>query len=126
MLSDMLTSIIDVSSLMNGFVGESLFHAMPSDPSLYEASYEVRAGRWPRNNHELELVLTGDGRTSDFMLYELGILDPEELRQMIRQFSSGSGNSILDFAQNAAAAVGADSSGTVSYTHLTLPTILLV
>lgn len=114
MLSDMLTSIIDVSSLMNGFVGESLFHAMPSDPSLYEASYEVRAGRWPRNNHELVLVLTGDGRTSDFMLYELGILDPEELRQMIRQFSSGSGNSILDFAQNAAAAVGADSSGSSS------------
>lgn len=108
MLSDMLTSIIDVSSLMDGIVGESLFHAMPSDESLYKDSYDVKAGRWPENNHELVLVLTADGRISDFMLYELGIKDPDELREMISQFSSGSSNSILDLASRAASVVGSD------------------
>ncbi len=108
MLSDMLTSIIDVSSLMNGIVGESIFHAMPSDAGLYENSYDLRAGRWPGNNHELVLVLTADGHVSDFLLYELGIKDPDELRNMIRRFSSGSDNSILNLTQRAVT-VGADT-----------------
>jgi putative ABC transport system permease protein len=106
MLSDMLTSIIDVSSLMNGIVGESIFHAMPSNAELYKSSYDVRAGRWPENNHELVLVLTADGHTSDFLLYELGIKDPDELRSMINKFSSGSDNSILSLAQSAVSVVG--------------------
>ncbi|MGI6117550.1 MAG: ATP-binding cassette domain-containing protein [Bilifractor sp.] len=105
MLSDMLTSIIDVSSMMNGFVGESLFHPMPTDSSLYRDSYDVKAGRWPKNNHELVLVLTGDGHISDFLLYELGIMDTDELREMIREFSSGSDNSLLAISGRAASAI---------------------
>ena len=106
MLSDMLTSIIDVSSLMNGIVGESIFHAMPSNPDIYENSYDVKAGRWPENSHELVLTLTSDGHISDFLLYELGIKDPNELQRMINRFSSGSDNSILSLAQSAASVVG--------------------
>ncbi|MGI5989071.1 MAG: ATP-binding cassette domain-containing protein [Lachnospiraceae bacterium] len=112
MLSDMLTSIVDVSSLMDGIVGESIFHAMPSDSSIYEESYDVKAGRWPENSHELVLVLTNDGRISDFLLYELGIKDPDELRSMIDKFSSGSDNSILSLAQSAASVVGGTDEST--------------
>ncbi|MDD6221984.1 MAG: ATP-binding cassette domain-containing protein [Lachnospiraceae bacterium] len=123
MLSDMLTSIIDVSSLMNGIVGESIFHAMPSNEELYENSYDVRAGRWPENDHELVLVLTADGHISDFLLYELGIKDPDELRSMINKFSSGSDNSILSLAQSAVSVVGGsaeDTSGSDSETEADL------
>jgi ABC-type lipoprotein export system ATPase subunit/ABC-type lipoprotein release transport system permease subunit len=114
MLSDMLTSIIDVSSLMDGFVGESLFHPMPSDESLYEDSYDVKAGRWPENDHEIVLVLNSDGQVSDFILYELGILDPDELRDMIQEFSSGSDNSVMALANKAESVVGGDETAAES------------
>ena len=39
--------------------------------------YEVKAGRWPENYHECVLVLTSNGSISDFMLYTLGLRDPD-------------------------------------------------
>ncbi len=101
MLSSMLTSIIDVSSLMDGAIGESLFHPLPDDSSLYMDNYDLKSGRWPQNDHELVLVLSSKGEVTDFLLYELGILDPTKLQDMINNFSGSSSNSILGMAQSA-------------------------
>lgn len=101
MLSSMLTSIIDVSSLMSGVVGESLFHALPENDSLYRDLYDVKAGRWPENDHELVLVLSAKGEVTDVLLYELGIWDSDTLEEMIQGFSvNGSTHSIEDIAED--------------------------
>ena len=60
---------------------------MPSDPSLYENQYEVKAGHWPQNYNECVLVLTGNGGISDFLLYTLGLRDSSELESMVEQFA---------------------------------------
>ncbi len=64
-----------------------MFYEMPSDPSLYENQYEVKAGHWPQNYNECVLVLTGNGGISDFMLYTLGLRDSSELESMVEQFA---------------------------------------
>ncbi len=109
MLSNMLTSLVDLSSLVNGVLGETLFHALPSDPALYENDYDVVSGRWPENDHELVLVLSRDGEVSDLLLYELGIYDPAELQDMISSFSASAGSSLMGLAGKAAASVGVET-----------------
>ena len=65
----------------------NVFYEMPSDPSLYENQYEVKAGHWPQNYNECVLVLTGNGGISDFLLYTLGLRDSSELESMVEQFA---------------------------------------
>ncbi len=101
MLFSMMTSVIDVSSLVSGVFGETLFHAMPENPALYEDLYDVKAGRWPENDREVILVLSAKGEVSDVLLYELGIRDPKELEKMIQNFSlNGSSRSIKNIAKD--------------------------
>ena len=51
-----------------------------------KGQYDVKAGRWPENYNECVLVLTSGGSMSDFMLYTMGLRDPLELDEMVRQF----------------------------------------
>ena len=60
---------------------------MPSNTSLYEDQYDIKAGNWPKNYNECVLVLTKNGNINDFMLYTLGLRDYSELDKMIEQFS---------------------------------------
>jgi putative ABC transport system permease protein len=101
MLSSMMSSVVDVSSLMSGVFGQTLFHAMPENSALYEDLYDVKAGRWPENDNEVILVLSAKGEVTDVMLYELGIRDPKELENMIQGFSlNGSSRSIKSIAED--------------------------
>ena len=64
-----------------------VFYQMPSNTSLYEDQYDIKAGNWPKNYNECVLVLTKNGNINDFMLYTLGLRDYSELDKMIEQFS---------------------------------------
>ncbi len=74
------------NSLMSAAMSTDIFYEMPQHEELYKDQYEVKAGRWPKSYNECVVVLTSDGSISDFMLYTLGLRDPEELDEMIRQF----------------------------------------
>ncbi len=74
------------NSLMSSMMSTDVFYEMPENTELYEDQYDVKAGRWPENYNECVLVLSSGGSISDFMLYTLGLRDPEELDQMVRQF----------------------------------------
>ena len=76
------------NSLMSSMMSTNVFYEMPSDPSLYEDQYDVKAGRWPESYNECVLVLTGSGGMSDFMLYTLGLRDESELQDMVDQFAA--------------------------------------
>ena len=74
------------NSMMSAMMSTDVFYEMPENPDLYEHQYDVRAGRWPENYNECVLALTPGGSISDLMLYTMGLRDPLELDEMIRQF----------------------------------------
>ena len=74
------------NSILNTAMSSDNFYSLPQQESLYTDKYEIKAGRWPKNDHELVLVLFSDGTISDFLLYTLGFRDPKELDDMIEKF----------------------------------------
>lgn len=74
------------NSLMSAMMSTDVFYEMPKNEDLYQGQYDVMAGRWPENYDECVLVLTSGGSVSDLMLYTMGLRDPDELDDMIRQF----------------------------------------
>ena len=74
------------NSMMSAMMSTNVFYEMPENPDLYEGQYDVKAGRWPEDYNECVLVLTSGGSMSDFMLYTMGLRDPLELDEMVRQF----------------------------------------
>lgn len=85
---------IPVSSIDTSFISSTvstnMFYCMPQAESLYIDRYDVKAGRWPQNSHECILVLTGEGKISDYLLYVLGMRDPGKVDTFIKEFMSGS------------------------------------
>ncbi len=74
------------SSMMSSMMSTNVFFEMPQDADLYEDQYDVKAGRWPENYNECVLVLSSDGRISDFLPYILGFRDFSELDDMVEAF----------------------------------------
>ena len=64
---------------MSSMMSTDVFYQMPSNTSLYEDQYDIKAGNWPKNYNECVLVLTKNGNINDFMLYTLGLRDYSEL-----------------------------------------------
>ena len=65
----------------------NVFAEMPSDLSLVEDQFDVRAGRWPQGFDELVLVLSRRGTISDFMSYAMGLRDHDELERMVKRLA---------------------------------------
>lgn len=82
-------STID-TSLISSSVSTNMFYCMPQAESLYIDRYDVKAGRWPQNSNECILVLTSEGKISDYLLYVLGLRDPNKVDGFISEFISGS------------------------------------
>lgn len=77
------------NSLMSLMMSTDSFNALPADKSMYIDQYDVVAGHWPENEHELVLILSGTGDVSDLVLYILGERDPEELEEAVKKFAKG-------------------------------------
>ena len=76
------------SSMMSAMMSTDIFYPLPAYADLYKGQYELKAGHWPENKNECVIVLSSDGSITDFMLYALGLKDPDELDQMIRKFAA--------------------------------------
>ncbi len=77
------------NSLMSLMMSTDSFNALPADERLYKEQYDVVAGHWPEDEHDLVLVLSRDGSVSDLVLYILGERDPEELEDAVKKFAKG-------------------------------------
>ena len=76
------------SSMMSSMMSTSgIFSALPEHSELYDEQYIVKAGRWPEKWNECVVVLSSSGRVTDMTLYAMGLLDPDELDDMIKKFS---------------------------------------
>lgn len=76
----------NANSIMSSMMSTNVFYEMPENAALYENQYDLKAGHWPENYNECVLVLTPDGKMSDFLLYTLGLRDSLELDEMVKQF----------------------------------------
>jgi len=74
---------------MSSMASMNVFFELPSESSLYSGQYDVVAGRWPESTNECVLVLSASGAVSDYMIYTFNLKDPDELLQMIEDFSEG-------------------------------------
>ncbi|MHA7860998.1 ABC transporter ATP-binding protein/permease [Tessaracoccus sp. Y36] len=63
----------------------SAFDELVGDLGLVEEQYDVVSGRWPAAHDEMLVVLTDTGGISDLALYAMGLLDPAQLDEMVRQ-----------------------------------------
>ena len=80
-------STMSSNSMMSASMSTDIFAQMPKNPELYQHQYDIKAGHWPEKYNEVVVVLTNKGNVSDFMLYSLGLRNPEELDKMLYQFS---------------------------------------
>ncbi len=77
------------NSLMSMAMSTDIFEEMPNDDGTIKGQYDVVAGKWPEDKHELVVVLSKTGNISDFMAYSMGLRDPKKLKDMVQKFSDG-------------------------------------
>lgn len=81
-------SATSTNGIMSSMMSTNVFYEMPSDPDLYQDQYDVMAGTWPQRYNDIVLVLTPNGKVSDFILYTMGLRDHSELDDMVRAFAN--------------------------------------
>ena len=81
-------SATSTNGIMSSMMSTNVFYEMPSDPDLYQDQYDVVAGTWPQSYNDIVLVLTPNGKVSDFMLYTMGLRNHSELDDMVRAFAN--------------------------------------
>ena len=72
-------------SMMN----TDVFFQMMDNEELLKSQYKVLAGKWPEKYDELLLVLDSEDQLNDYIVYTLGLRDPQELKDMINDVMDG-------------------------------------
>ena len=62
---------------------------LTGNKELLRQQYDLVAGSWPKNYNEVVLVIDKDNQVSDYALYSLGLLDQDELKEMIKKIMTG-------------------------------------
>ncbi|MDR1017027.1 MAG: ABC transporter, partial [Coriobacteriales bacterium] len=87
---------IGVSGTFAGSLQQSMvantFSQLAADQGLYSAKYKVLDGHWPTAANQVVMVVTSKGETSDYMLYQMGLRDPDQLSSMVRKLAQGDKN----------------------------------
>ena len=85
-----------MQSYMSGFqqsnfsmMNTDVFFRMMDNEELLKTQYKVLAGKWPEKYNELLLVLDSEDQLNDYIVYTLGLRDPQELKDMINDVIEG-------------------------------------
>ena len=81
-----------MNNMQNAFISYAntdVFFQMMDNRELLESQYKVLAGRWPEKYDELLLVLDSEDQMNDYVVYTLGLRDPQELKDMINEVMKG-------------------------------------
>jgi len=74
-----LGSSANSNSLMSSMMSTDVFYQMPSNTSLYEDQYDIKAGNWPKNYNECVLVLTKNGNISRCLASDISLINADSL-----------------------------------------------
>ena len=81
-------STASTNSLVSMTMSTDQFSEMMDNNEVIASQYNLVAGKWPEKENELVLVLSQSGKITDFMAYTLELRDPEELKEMVKQFAN--------------------------------------
>ena len=75
---------------MSSMMGEvNSWTELTGNEELLKTQYDLVAGSWPKNYNEVVLVVDKDNQVSDYALYSLGLLDQDELKEIIKTIMTG-------------------------------------
>ena len=77
------------NSMSGGMSSQNSFKELMDNDELLAQQYDVLAGRMPKAWNEVVIIATKSGAVSDYLLYDLGLLDQGELRDMMNDAISG-------------------------------------
>ncbi len=66
-----------------------IWEEMLDNEELLKSQYNVLSGKWPREFNEVVLIVDEDNRVSDYTLYSLGLLDPDDLIEKYNKLLKG-------------------------------------
>lgn len=70
-----------VSVTMTSYQNTDVWTELIQNQEILENDYDVIAGRMPQKYNEVVVIVNQDNEISDYTLYSLGLLDPENLTQ---------------------------------------------
>jgi len=62
---------------------------LTGNEELLKTQYDLVSGSWPKKYNEVVLVIDKDNQVSDYALYSLGLLDQDELKEIMKAIMSG-------------------------------------
>jgi len=62
---------------------------LTDNKELLESQYDVVAGRMPEDKNEVVLIMDKNNQVSDYALYSLGLMDQEELQDVLQKILNG-------------------------------------
>ncbi len=78
-----------MSSMSPMGAGMRIWTEIIDNPELLNAQYDVVQGKWPQKYDEVVVVTDKNNEITDFSLYALGLLDQDELLNMISTLMNG-------------------------------------
>ena len=82
-LDSLMSNSVSSSTAFSAMGTSFSFQEMLDDQKLLSEQYDIVAGAWPTSYDECVLVLNKNGGISDYTLYALGVLDPDELNDLL-------------------------------------------
>ena len=76
-------------SMTTTFPTNNVWTELMNNQSLLESQYNVIAGQWPQNENEVVLILSQEGKITDYTLYALGYKDKQELKNKLNMIKEG-------------------------------------
>lgn len=73
----------------NTFGSYEIWEEMLENEELLKTQYDLLAGKWPKEFNEVVLIVDEDTKISDYTLYSLGLLDPNELTEKYNTLMKG-------------------------------------
>lgn len=71
------------------FGSYEVWQEMLDNEELLKTQYDLLAGNWPKEFNEVVLIVDDDTKISDYTLYSLGLLDPDELTEKYKAIMNG-------------------------------------
>ena len=69
--------------------GMNVWTEMIDNPELLDSQFDILAGRWPEEKHEIILVVDEHNEITDFVLYTLRLMDPRDIPRMMQALNQG-------------------------------------
>ncbi|MBQ4091227.1 MAG: FtsX-like permease family protein [Clostridia bacterium] len=89
-MGDAFSGMTDLME-MSGGMGMDVFSEMINNQGILDQQYEVIAGSWPTEgaHDEVVLVVNSNNQISKMTLYMLGILNPEDIEEEMKDLMNG-------------------------------------